>query len=120
MLKNHPTTDGVVFETNHKDNCQNERKQRGESEPIYCLFIFLKSWCNLLVHVKTDNGFVHVRICIITYDQPLRIHNCGSGKFSLMALLPFLKTQVIFRNCYFIVLINPVNDSKAGSLLLKR
>lgn len=120
MLENHCATDGVVLETNHKDNCQNERKQRGEFEPIYCLFIFLKSWCNLLAHVKTDNGFVHVRMCIVTYHPPFRTHHRGSGIFRLVALLPFLKTQVIFRNCYFIVLINPVNGSKAGPLLLKR
>lgn len=89
MLENHCAADGIVFETNHNNNCQNERKQRGEFEPIYCLFIFLKSWCNLLAHVKTDNGFVHVRICIVTHDQPFRtqpwlwnIQPDGSAAFS--------------------------------------
>lgn len=67
MLENHRTINVVIRETNHKGGCQNERDQQGEFEPIYCLFIFLKSWCNLLAHVRIGNVFVRVRICIVTY-----------------------------------------------------
>lgn len=67
MFENHCAAN-VLFETNHKDGCQNAREQQGDFQPVYCLFTFLKIWRNLLAHMKIDNVFLHVRVCVAAYD----------------------------------------------------
>jgi len=112
-----------MYETDHKGVCQSEREQQGEFEPVYCLFIFLKSWCNLLAHMKIEKVSVRVGVCIVTCD--VQRSRWGKGLW-LWSAEPdgsaafILKARIIFRYCCFMVLINPANDSRAGPSLARR
>lgn len=93
----------------------------GGVEPIYFLFIFPKSRYNLLASIKT---------AFLCTSESARSHTVPDAGISdvclcpwsiqLMALLHFPKIRVIFRNCYFAVLINPVSDGRAASPQLRR
>lgn len=121
MLENHCISNAVRFETKHEGACQNERGQLGGVEPIYFLFIFPKSRYNLLARIKT---------AFLCTSESARSHTVPNADISdvwlcpwsiqLMALLHFPKIRVIFRNCYFAVLINPVSDGRAASPQLRR